>query len=107
MLLYVTFSLACFAVISSSAKNSLEDPVCSDPELCPEEWAYQHRPYIRFDGSADSYCFPDQATNDNNGQCKPFNPEAPIYYKIVRCGDFLKLAWHLWYGHQKGCDPGC
>ena len=59
----------------------------------------------RFDGSADDYCYPDEATNENNGQCKPFNPDAPIYYKIVRCGEFLKIAWHLWYGHQKGCDP--
>ena len=24
---------------------------------------------------------------------------------MVRCGDFLKLAWHLWYGRQRGCDP--
>ena len=28
-----------------------------------------------------------------------------IIRKVVRCGDFLKVAWHLWYGHQRGCDP--
>ena len=63
------------------------------------------RPFLRFDGSAQDYCYPDEATNSNNGQCAGFNPAAPIYYKIVRCGDFLKLAWHLWYGLQRGCDP--
>ena len=54
--------------------------------------AVQHRPLLRFDGSADDYCFPDEATNANNGQCKQFNPEAPIYYNIVQCGDFLKVT---------------
>ena len=63
------------------------------------------RPFLRFDGSAQDYCYPDEATNSNNGQCAGFNPAAPIYYKIVRCGDFLKLAWHFWYGLQRGCDP--
>ena len=78
---------------------------CSDPEECPETWAFQHRPYLRFDRSAQEHCYPDEATNSNNGQCAGFNPAAPIYYKIVRCGDFLKLAWHFWYGLQRGCDP--
>merc|ERR1712154_311857 len=78
---------------------------CSDPELCPETWAFQHRPLLRFDRSAEEYCYPDRATNTNNGQCAGFSPEAPVYYKVVRCGDFLKLAWHLWYGLQRGCDP--
>ena len=66
---------------------------------------FKRRPFLRFDGSAQDYCYPDEATNSNNGQCAEFNPEAPIYYKIVRCGDFLKLAWHFWYGLQRGCDP--
>merc|ERR1711892_49310 len=30
---------------------------------------------------------------------------APIYYSIVFCGNNMKLAWHFWYGQQKGCDP--
>ena len=94
---------------------------CDDPEECPFLWAQKHvqvsdvkyyfigllyfRPLIRFDGESEGYCFPDEATNDNNGICRAFNPDAPIYYKIIRCGDFLKLAWHLWYGLQRGCDP--
>ena len=63
------------------------------------------RPLIRFDGGAGDNCYPDEASNANNGHCAPFRQDAPIYYKIVRCGDFLKLAWHLWYGLQRGCDP--
>ena len=63
------------------------------------------RPLVRFDKSADEFCYPAEATNANNGLCSGFDSEAPIYYKIVRCGDFLKLAWHLWYGLQRGCDP--
>ena len=80
---------------------------CDDPLLCPHDWALRHIPLIRFDkeAAAQEYCFPDEATNANNGFCKPFNPDAPIYYNIVTCGEFLKLAWHLWYGHQKGCLP--
>ena len=104
MMLHYLLSLTSIASISSLI-ISPEDPACTDPDLCPKEWAFQHRPYIRFDGSAVDYCYPDLATNDNNGKCAPFNPEAPIYYKIVKCGDYLKLAWHLWYGQQKGCDP--
>lgn len=63
------------------------------------------RPLIRFDGGAGDNCYPDEASNANNGHCAPFRQDAPIYYKIIRCGDFLKLAWHLWYGLQRGCDP--
>ena len=63
------------------------------------------RPLIRFDGGAEDNCYPDEATNANNGHCAPFRQDAPIYYKIIRCGNFLKLAWHLWYGLQRGCDP--
>jgi len=96
----LTFLLICVSYLDA---QECSDP--SDPELCPQEWALQHVPLIRFDGSAQDYCYPDEATNENNGQCKPLNPDAPIYYKIVRCGEFLKIAWHLWYGHQKGCDP--
>jgi len=95
--------LLIFLLFSSSLLTSAED--CQDPEVCPESWALQHRPLIRFDGSAQEYCYPAEATNANNGLCTDLNPEAPIYYAIVRCGDFLKLAWHLWYGHQRGCDP--
>merc|ERR1719234_463446 len=74
----------------------------------PDEFARLHRPLLRFDGSAESFCYPDTATNENNNQCKPFNSSAPIYYNIAFCGDddaFMKLAWHFWYGKQKGCDP--
>ena len=61
----------------------------------PEEFARLYRPFLRFDGSADSFCYPDevnkpkhelfplnhliQATNENNNECKPFNSSAPIY----------------------------
>ena len=41
-----------------------------------------NRPLIRFDGSAQDYCYPDEATNANNGRCAGFNPDAPIYYKV-------------------------
>ena len=53
---------------------------------------------------ADDYCYPDEATNANNNQCKPFDPDAPIYYNIAFCGHYMKLVWRIWYG-QKGCDP--
>ena len=81
------------------------------PTQVPPAWCpaccltVSFRPFLRFDRSAQDYCYPDEATNSNNGQCAEFNPAAPIYYKIVRCGDFLKLAWHFWYGIQRGCDP--
>ena len=55
------------------------------------------RPMFRFDGGAVNNCFPDEAANANNGRCAPFRPGAPVYYAIARCGDYLKLAWHLWY----------
>ena len=56
---------------------------------------------FRFDGGAANNCFPDGATNANNGHCAPFRPGAPVYYAIARCGDYLKLAWHLWYKSWK------
>ena len=59
------------------------------------------RPVFRFDGGAANNCFPDEATNANNGHCAPFRPGAPVYYAIARCGDYLKLAWHLWYKSWK------
>ena len=41
---------------------------CSDPLLCPTEFALAHRPLLRFDGSAADYCYPDTAANANNNQ---------------------------------------
>ena len=29
------------------------------PQLAPEEFARLHRPLLRFDGSAEDFCFPD------------------------------------------------
>ena len=69
------------------------------------EFAWRHRPILKFDGGAynQDTCFPDQATDSNNNVCKKFNPTAPIYYKIIQCGNFLKLVWHVWYGLQRPC----
>jgi len=103
MVLPSTIILSLFVPMTVSAPMDSQD--CNDPEQCPLTWAQKHLPLIRFDGDSEGYCFPDEATNINNGVCKKFNPDAPIYYKIIRCGDFLKLAWHLWYGLQRGCDP--
>jgi len=91
--------------VASECMPSNISNACDDPSMCLHDWAMEHRPLLRFDGGAGSYCYPDEATNDNNEQCKPFNPDAPIYYNIVFCGNFMKLAWHFWYGKQKGCDP--
>ena len=102
----LAYFLSFLLLIGDGAVSALTNETqCDDPLLCPHDWALQHRPLIRFDGAAQEYCYPDEATNANNGQCKPFNADAPIYYKIVTCGEYLKLAWHLWYGHQQGCDP--
>ena len=79
---------------------------CSDPHLCPEAWALQHTPRLRFDGSAGDYCYPDMATNLNNNLCKPFNSSAPIYYQIAFCGEgeaYMKLAWWV---QGAGCHVG-
>ena len=69
------------------------------------EFAWIHRPILKFDAGAynQETCFPDQATDSNNNVCKKFNPEAPIYYKKIQCGNFLKLVWHFWYGQQTPC----
>jgi len=97
--------MAAVMLASTSSRNLNKELRCSDPEKCPRSWAMEHRPLIRFDGGAEDNCYPDEASNANNGLCAPFRQDAPIYYKIVRCGDYLKLAWHLWYGLQRGCDP--
>jgi len=91
--------------VNGAPAESLKNCEPLDPEICPLQWALEHRPFFHFDVRAENSCFPDEATNYNNGKCNKFNVDAPVYYKIIRCGDFLKLAWHLWYGLQKGCDP--
>ena len=51
-------------------------------------FARAHIPYLRFDGGARAkHCWPDEAKDSNDGKCKDFNPNAPIYYDVVDCAD--------------------
>merc|ERR1712008_662372 len=101
-------SLLLFLQLKGLVTSGPTTPSWSLAHQSPDEFARLHRPLLRFDGSAQTFCYPDMATNENNNQCKPFNSSAPIYYNIAFCGNddaFMKLAWHFWYGKQKGCDP--
>ena len=101
---YIVSTLLLVSSVSASAiPQANQTWGCDDPFECAHTWAMNRRPLLRFDGAAGGHCFPDEATNANNGECRDLNEDAPIYYNIVRCGDYLKLVWHVWYGHQKGC----
>ncbi|KAK3738446.1 hypothetical protein QZH41_017081 [Actinostola sp. cb2023] len=83
------------------------------------EFAKDHVPVFRFDREARAlHCWPDEANDANNGTCKDFYLQAPIYYDIRDCkgkyrkyyydirdgkGKYRKLVWWLWYGMQKPC----
>ncbi|KAK3738447.1 hypothetical protein QZH41_017082, partial [Actinostola sp. cb2023] len=69
------------------------------------EFAENHVPVFRFDREARAlHCWPDEANDANNGTCKDFNLQAPIYYDIRDCkGKYRKLVWWLWYGMQMPC----
>jgi len=51
------------------------------------DFAKARIPLLRFDGSSKGHCFPDVATDQNNGICREFNANAPIYYDFVECGN--------------------
>ena len=67
------------------------------------EFAKERIPLIRFDGGAKGHCYPDLASDENNGECRAFNPDAPIYYDFVECEGYAKLVWWIWYGWQGDC----
>ena len=51
-------------------------------------FARAHIPYLRFDGGARAkHCWPDEAKDSNDGKCKDFNSNAPIYYDVVDCAN--------------------
>jgi len=66
-------------------------------------FAKARAPLLRFDQGAGGNCFPDEALDSNDGKCRDFNKNAPIYYDFVECGNYAKLVWWMWYGWQKPC----
>ena len=82
---YIVSTLLLVSSVSASAiPQANQTWGCDDPFECAHTWAMNRRPLLRFDGAAGGHCFPDEATNANNGECRDLNEDAPIYYNIVR-----------------------
>lgn len=62
-------------------------------------------PIFRFDDGAGSACFPDdkRLISSRDGKCRDWDPSAPVFYTIARCGIYTVYQYHLWYGKQKSC----
>lgn len=103
-------SAACGILRSSSTVPQPPRPQPPRPVPAHETKTLRHRylPIFLYDGSAGSYCFPDDKRRfaQRNGRCNGFNRRAPVFVTSKACGAYDVYQYNLWYGWQKACLLG-